>query len=56
VNFCHPKVVNATTPINQSLAVDVGETNNLDLVITHNGVEVLECLCGDDIWQIKRCP
>jgi hypothetical protein len=40
----------ATTPINQSLVMDVGETSGLDLIITHNGVEVFECLCGDDIW------
>jgi hypothetical protein len=33
--------------------VDVGETSNLDLVITHNGVEVFECLCGDDICPLK---
>jgi hypothetical protein len=25
------------------------------LVLTHNGEEVLECLCGDDIWHIERC-
>jgi hypothetical protein len=23
---------------------------------THNGAEVFEFLCGDDIWQIERCP
>jgi hypothetical protein len=37
-------------PINQSLALDVGEGSGDDLVVTHKGVEVLECLCGDGIW------
>jgi hypothetical protein len=50
------KVVNAIDPMNQSLIVDVGETNNLGLIITHDGVEVLECLCGDDISQIECYP
>ncbi len=36
--------------------MDVGETNGLDLVITHNGVEIIEYLCGDGIWWIERCP
>jgi hypothetical protein len=36
--------------------MDVGETNNLDHVITHNGVEAFECLRGDDIYQIECCP
>jgi hypothetical protein len=36
--------------------MDVGETNGLDPIITHNGVEVLECLYGDAIWRIERCP
>jgi hypothetical protein len=36
--------------------VDVGETSGLDHVITHNGAEVLECLCKDGIWQIELCP
>jgi len=40
----------ATTPINQSLVMGVGETSGFDPIITHNGVEVFECLCGDDIW------
>jgi hypothetical protein len=56
VNFFRLKVANAMTLINQSLAMDVGETNSLDHVITHNGVEGLECLCGDDIYQIECCP
>ncbi len=43
-------------PINQSLVRDVGEGNNIDPIVTHNGAEVLECLCGDGIWQIERCP
>jgi len=50
------KVVNAIVPMNQSLIVDVGETNNLGLIITHDGVEVLECLCGDDISEIECYP
>jgi hypothetical protein len=37
-------------PINQLLVVDVGGANNIDPVVTHNGAEVLECLCGDGIW------
>jgi hypothetical protein len=44
------KVANATTLINKLSIVDVGETNGLDHVISHNGAEVLECLCGDGIW------
>jgi hypothetical protein len=55
-NFSCPKVANLTTPINQSLVVDVGETNGPNLIITHNGAEVLECLHGDYIWQIEHCP
>jgi len=30
--------------------VDVGEGCGVDLIVTHNGVEVLECFYGDDIW------
>jgi hypothetical protein len=56
MNFFCSKVANATTPINQSLVVDMEETSGFDLVITCNGVEVFECLCGGDIWQIERCP
>ncbi len=56
MNFSHPKVANATTLINQLLVVDVGETNNPNHVIIHNGVEVLECLYGDGIWQFECCP
>ncbi len=43
-------MANATTPINQSLTMDDGEMGGLDPIITRNGVEALECLCGDDIW------
>ncbi len=43
-------------PINQLSTVDVGETSGLDPIITHNGVEVFECLYGDDIWQIESYP
>jgi len=50
VNFSCPKVANAMAPINQSSTVDMGETSDLDFVITHNGADVFECLCGDDIW------
>jgi hypothetical protein len=50
VNYFHPKVANAMIIINQQLVVDVGEGSSTNLVVTHNGVEVLECLCGDDIW------
>jgi hypothetical protein len=49
-------MANAMTLINQSLAMDGGETDSLDHVITHNDVEALECLCGDDIYQIEGCP
>jgi hypothetical protein len=34
----------------------MGEANDPNIVITHNGTEVLECLCGDGIWQIECCP
>jgi len=43
-------MVNATTPINHSSIVDVGEGNGVNLVVTHNDAKVLECLYGDDIW------
>jgi hypothetical protein len=33
----------------------VGKANGPDLIITHNGAEVLECLYGDGIWQIECC-
>ncbi len=56
VNFFRPKVANAIARINQLLVVDVGETNNPMPIVTHNGVEVLECICGEGIWQIERCP
>ncbi len=49
VNFSCPKVANATTLINWLSVVDAGETNGPDHVITHSGVEVFECLYGDDI-------
>ncbi len=56
MKFSCPKVVNLMTSVNRSSIVDVGETSDPDFVITHNGVEVLECLCGDDIWQSEWCP
>jgi hypothetical protein len=56
VNFSCPKVANATTPINQSLAVNVGEDSNVNPIVTRNGVEVLECFYGDGIWRIECCP
>ncbi len=57
MNFFHSKVANATSPINHSSTIlDVRETNNLIHVITDNGAEVLECLCGDNIWQIECYP
>jgi hypothetical protein len=55
MNFSCPKVANATTLINQSSVVDVGEANGCDPIITRNGMEVLECLCGDGIWRIEHC-
>ncbi len=36
--------------------VDVGKASGPDPIITHNGVEVLEYLCGDGIWQIEFYP
>jgi hypothetical protein len=36
-------------PINQLSTVDMGEANDPDPVITHNGVEVLKYLFGDHI-------
>jgi hypothetical protein len=35
---------NAMVLINHSSVVDVGEVNGADPIVTHNGVEVLECL------------
>ncbi len=43
-------------PINQQSTVDVVEGNDINHVVTHNGVEVFECFYGDDIWQIEHCP
>jgi hypothetical protein len=56
MKFFSPKVANLMTSINQSLVVDVGETNGPNPIITHNGAKVLECLRGDNIWQIEHCP
>jgi len=56
VNFPRPKVANPTTPINESSVVDVGETNDPDAIITHNGAKVLECLYGDDIGKLNTTP
>ncbi len=56
MNFSHLKVANATTPINQQLIIDVGKASGANLIVTHNGVEVLQCLCGDNIWLIEHCP
>jgi hypothetical protein len=33
----------------------VGEINGSNPAITHNGAEVLECLCGHNIWWIESC-
>jgi hypothetical protein len=35
---------------------DVGKGSGVDIVVTHNGAKVLECLCGDNIWRIEHCP
>jgi hypothetical protein len=56
VNFFHLKVANAMAPINQSSVVNVGEGNNVDPIVTHNGADVLECFYGNDIWRIECCP
>jgi hypothetical protein len=40
---------NAMALINHSLVVDVGEGSGAETIVTHNGVEVLECLYGDGI-------
>jgi hypothetical protein len=53
MNFFHSKVANASVPINQLLAMDVGETACCP---PHNGVEVVGCFCGESIWQIECCP
>jgi hypothetical protein len=49
VNFSHSKVSNAMAPITQSSIINVGKGSDSDLVVTHNGAEVLECLYGDGI-------
>ncbi len=36
--------------------MDVGETTGHVFIVSHNGVEVLECFCGDSIWQIEHYP
>ncbi len=33
----------------------MGETNNPMPIVTHNGVEVLECFSNEGIWQIEQC-
>jgi hypothetical protein len=30
--------------------------NNLVPIVTHIGVEVLECFCGEGIWRIECYP
>jgi hypothetical protein len=54
MNFFHSKVANASILINQSLAMDVGETSSHVFVV--HCVEVVGCLCGESIWQIECCP
>jgi len=49
-------MANVTALIIQLSVVDVAETSSHVFVITHNGAEVLECLCGDNIWQIECYP
>ncbi len=49
VNFFCLKVANVTAPIKYLLVANVGEGNDIDVVVTRNGAEVLECFCGDDI-------
>ncbi len=56
MNFFCLKMANVTTLINQLLIVDVGETSGPNPIITHNGAEVLEHLCGDNIWRIECYP
>jgi hypothetical protein len=37
---------------------DVGQSNYSQegfLILIHNGEEVLECLCGDNVWHIEQC-
>jgi hypothetical protein len=39
--------------------VDVGQLSHLQEVfsiLTQNGEEVLECICGDNVWCIEQCP
>jgi hypothetical protein len=42
-------MANAMVLINQLSIINVGEGSGDDLVITHNGAKVLECLYGDGI-------
>jgi len=48
-------VANATTLINHQLTINVKKGNSANPIVTHNGVEVLQCLCGHNIWLIEHC-
>ncbi len=57
VNFSH--MLMEFISRNSTPNADVGQSNHLQeafLVFTHNGEEVLEHFCGDNIWCIEWCP
>jgi hypothetical protein len=56
MNFSRLKMANAMALFDQLSAVDVGEGNIANLVVTYNGAEVLECLYGDDIGELNIVP
>ncbi len=52
MNFFLLKVAITIARILQQSVVDVGEGNNTNPIVTHNGAKIFECLYGDDVWQI----
>jgi hypothetical protein len=55
-NFSHLQI--KFTPHNSTPNGDVRQSSHSQegfLVFIHNGKEVLECLCGDDVWHIEGC-
>jgi len=59
VNFFQPKV-NATSSGFARSNVDAGKSSGIvsdeAFVLTFEGLKVQECVCGDGVWRIERCP
>jgi hypothetical protein len=59
VNFSWSRV-NATLSGFTSSNVDVGKSSRIfrdeAFVLNFQGLKVQECVCGDVVWKIERCP